>query len=140
MSKFELKHHQSAAFASAVATGMIVAGPSGDGFLHLTFFRDILRCPVETFEAPDNVPGEHLHGEHLHGEHLHGEHLHGEHLHGVDVAQAVGQAETVLYREDVAIISIPAHLFPSFQEAISRHRLPQDQPAPNGPAGFSRLQ
>lgn len=80
-----LEHVDSPSYISAVATGISISGPSGDGFLHLTFFRDIMRPVAEEFTlAPESADPSNV----------------------KFTLESRGGGEPKMYREDIATISI----------------------------------
>lgn len=48
MAEFILKHVRHPAYASTVATGVVISGPSTDGLVQATFYRELL-IPVEEY-------------------------------------------------------------------------------------------
>lgn len=46
-----VKHERAPGFASGIATGISIVGPTGDGMFHLLFFRDMQVVIDEPFEA-----------------------------------------------------------------------------------------
>lgn len=56
-----LEHRDAPGYVAASATGVSISGPSGDGLLHMTFFRDMMRPEAEDFtmqpatQDPNNV-------------------------------------------------------------------------------------
>ncbi|CRD61458.1 MULTISPECIES: hypothetical protein [Stenotrophomonas] len=58
MAEFILKHVKHPGFSSKVATGVAAGGPTGDGNVHLTFYRDGVDLIEEYFEREEKpVPG-----------------------------------------------------------------------------------
>lgn len=97
MGEMILKHNKHPAHHSSMATGVALSGPSPDGFVHLTFYRDAIELVEEHFEtAPGEVEGT-------------------VHLRPVD-----GSLKTTLSREDVVTLLVPAGKFKSFASALQR--------------------
>ncbi len=99
MTDFVLKHFKHPGHTSVVATGVAISGPSADGFVHVTFYRDMLSLIEEYFDA----------------------HEEGE---GVNkTATLVPKREankTEMGREDVATVLIPAAAFESFYRTFGQ--------------------
>lgn len=56
--RVNIKHERGPHYTSAVATGVTLTGPTGDGFLHLQFVRDVqpvVEEPVDVVEV--TMPG-----------------------------------------------------------------------------------
>ncbi|MHC9012132.1 hypothetical protein ACYX79_10965 [Stenotrophomonas rhizophila] len=53
MAEFVLKHVKHPGFSSKVATGIAAAGPTGDQYVHLTFYRDGVELLEEYFERDE---------------------------------------------------------------------------------------
>lgn len=97
MPDFTLFHQPHQHYSSAMATGVAIQGPLGDGMVHLTFYRDASRLVKEEFtaEEADGPLGK-----------------------VVTVTPRPGMPEVQHFREDVATILIPAEKFAGFATAI----------------------
>ncbi|HEI8112374.1 MULTISPECIES: hypothetical protein [Stenotrophomonas] len=99
MAQTTVKHIQSNAYTSAMASGLIINGPSPDGFIHVTFWREGMRLTEEQFEQ---------------------ELFHHE---GVQVAKMTPQGNTVEhFREDVSTMIIPVPKLSEFCDALCKMR------------------
>ncbi|MGE8235085.1 MAG: hypothetical protein ACN6PQ_02315 [Stenotrophomonas indicatrix] len=99
MAKTTVKHVQNSAYTSAMASGLVISGPSPDGFIHVTFWREGLRLTEEHFEQ---------------------EVFHHE---GVEVAKMTPQGNvSEQFREDVATMIIPVHKYSEFCDALCKMR------------------
>lgn len=92
---FKMKHFQSPGYSSEVATGLAINGPSGDGFVHLMFYRDSVKMEAQDFVRTE-VPG------------------------GMQLTPT-GTNEVEICREDVAKISMPASVFAGLVKVFERH-------------------
>lgn len=100
MTEFVIKHSRAPHYTTAVATGLGLGGPSGDGFVHLTFFRDIFNIKSERFESVETKTT------------------------GNATEIKLGSPlpnKVELEREDVVTISIPADKLKSFADALAAH-------------------
>lgn len=95
-SKKSILHVRPTHFASGVATGMAVTGPTDDGFIHLHFFREVQRITNDDVPSRSNGPNE------------------------VELAWGHAEANIHLVREEVAVISIPASRLPFISTALNK--------------------
>lgn len=95
-SKKSILHVRPTHFASGVATGLAVTGPTDDGFIHLHFFREVQRITNDDVPSRSNGPNE------------------------VELAWGHAQANIHLVREEVAVISIPASRLPFVSTALNK--------------------
>lgn len=95
-SKKSILHVRPTHFASGVATGMAVTGPTDDGFIHLHFFREVQRITNDDVPSRSNGPNE------------------------VELAWGRAEANIHLVREEVAVISIPASRLPFLSTALNK--------------------
>lgn len=100
MAEFEIKHIKAPHYATSVATGVALGGPTGDGFIHLTFFRDIFSLQHERFESVETR--------------------------AVGTATEVKLGRPIpthapIEREDVASVSLPLDKLQSFADALANH-------------------
>ncbi len=99
LSKVTMKHVQHPAFTSAMATGIALAGPSPDGYVHIQYWREGLRMLQENFEQEIFVQD------------------------GIQVARLKADGnETEAFREDVATVLIPVAKFDEFCDAMCKMR------------------
>jgi hypothetical protein len=97
MAEFTLVHERHPHHISAMATGIALHGPLGDGFVMMTFHRDAARLVKEVFDSVE------------------------EDLPGGTALRLMGRTqppEVAFYREDVASLLIPADKFAQFAEAV----------------------
>ncbi|NID15037.1 hypothetical protein [Luteibacter yeojuensis] len=83
-------------FASAVATGMAVTGPTDDGFIHLHFFREVQRITNDEVPSRSSAPNE------------------------VELAWTHAEPNIHLMREEVAVISVPVTRLPFIGTALNK--------------------
>ena len=100
MQEFELRHEKHAHHMSVVATGITVAGPLGDGFVHLVFHRDGARVVKEVFDAEavgeaGGPPALRVHGQ-------------------------KAPPEVEFFREEVATVLVPKEQAASFAEVFTK--------------------
>lgn len=91
---YTLLHVRSPDYTSAVATGVIVTGPTDDGFVHLHFFREtqrILNEDVPVLDADDN---------------------------NLKLNRAEARLKVNLQREEVSTISIPDQVFAELAKGL----------------------
>lgn len=100
MADFALKHYKHAAHFTCVATGMAVSGPSPDGFVHVTYYRDRVDLVEELFEMPDGTDMSNPAGP-------------------VTLTKKDPPSRTEISREDVVTVLVPIALFDSFTKAFS---------------------
>lgn len=82
-----------------MASGIVVAGPSPDGFVHVTFWREGLRLLHESFEQETRV------------------------IDGIEVARMKPEGnESEHFREDVATIILPAAKLDEICNALCQMR------------------
>lgn len=84
---YTLLHVRNGSYVSAVATGVIVTGPTDDGFVHLHFFRESQRILNE--EVPIQ---------------------HNDHA-NLQLDRAQAKMKVNLQREELATISLPERAF-----------------------------
>lgn len=95
-SKKSILHVRPTHFASGVATGMAVTGPTDDGFIHLHFFREVQRITNDDVPSRSSSPNE------------------------VELAWGHAEANIHLVREEVAVISIPVSRLPFVSTALNK--------------------
>lgn len=95
-----LEHTSGPNYCSALATGITIAGPSADGMVHLTFFREVMRPTSETFKMlPAGPPAP---------------------ADAVTLERIATQAPR-MYREDVATISLPMATVETLRDIINQN-------------------
>lgn len=58
MTTITIRHQLAEGFRSITATGAILTGPTPDGYVQMTFYRDAICVTSETFTVPDDAkPG-----------------------------------------------------------------------------------
>jgi hypothetical protein len=92
--EYTLLHVRNSAYVSAVATGIIVTGPTDDGFVHLHFFRESQRILTE------QVPAHYAE--------------HGQ----LRLERSKAELKIHLQREEVATLSIPEATFGGLIEGL----------------------
>lgn len=89
MAEFSMKHVRHPAYASTVATGVVMMGPTPDGLVHVTFYRDLAVPVSEKFDREERDIGGG----------------------GKEVKMtAVAPADMEQVREDVVTVQIPSHV------------------------------
>lgn len=96
MEELILNRVQGPGFASGIATGASVAGPTSDGMIHITFFRDVAKVTSERLEVEKMAD---------------------------DSLRPTGkqQLESTIYREEVATISLPIHVAKGLSSWVNDH-------------------
>jgi hypothetical protein len=99
MAEYVLKHVKHPGFSSKVATGVVAGGPTGDGHVHLTFYRDGVDLIEEYFEREERpVTG-------------------GK---AVVLSKADKHPKSEFVREDLVRLVIPTHQLDEISDLIAR--------------------
>ena len=91
-----IMHVRPSHFASAVATGVAVTGPTDDGFVHLHFYREVQRVTHDAVPSRSGEPNE------------------------LELAWGHATANIHLQREEGAVISIPVGRLPFVGTALNK--------------------
>lgn len=99
VAKVTVKHVEHGSYNRAMASGITLAGPSPDGFVHVQFWREALRMTEEHFDQELLQEGD------------------------MQVAKMVPAGNSSeQFREDVATMMIPVQKFPEFCDAMCKMR------------------
>jgi hypothetical protein len=98
-SKIVVKHIQHPGYTSAMASGAVLAGPSPDGFVHITYWREGMRLLEEKFEQEVTL------------------------VNNVEVAKMKSEGNiSEHFREDVATILLPVAKLDEICNALCKMR------------------
>ena len=97
MTTLKIRHVLHTGYTSTVATALSLTGPSPDGFVHVTFFRDATRITEETLSQEVLQSGD---------------------VEVIKISPQENRTEHV--REDVACIAIPVAKLGEVAEVIAR--------------------
>lgn len=99
MTEFTLPHERHSHHMSAVATGVTVTGPLGDGMVSFTFYRDAAKVLKQTYQAKE---------------------VEGPGGRAVELNEASAQPEVSYFREEVVTLLIPADKVHGFASVMQK--------------------